>query len=313
MNLTRRFNSSFLLALFVLLFLAACQTEECSPNCNVNDKLQNAERVFCEKHQITHPDMSASEIKAVASLKKKSFQLMVWNVVDTLKPKYESLANVNKMVDRLNTVFDTIDFKFELFALDTLTDYYKYEDLVENGFKKYYYGLIKHNTDNIIDVYLLDHDESLCYNDGKVAGCQKGHGFTGVGSSISSIVIGKDDLLDAKVIVHEMGHFFNLQHTHHNLGMDKAVEEECDQQGDYICDTPVDPGAGVYSAMVNYTSCEMFGAFDKNGVEYKPTINNFMSYYCPCYMKEYIFSSEQLEMMRDFAMSPMRRYFICLE
>lgn len=314
MNKTFRHITIYSITVFwVLLSIASCEPEECTPNCSVNDNLEQAERAFCEEHQIVYPEITKKEFDAMSSLPQKTFQLMVWNVVDTLNPKYESLANVNLMVDRLNMVFDTIDFKFELFALDTLTEYYKYEDLVKNGFEKYYYGLIQNNTDNIIDIYLLDHDDALCYNNGKTAGCQKGHGFTGIGSSISSIVIGKDDLLDAKVIVHEVGHFFNLQHTHRGAGMDEAIESECEEEGDYICDTSVDPGAAVYSAMVNYTLCEMFGAYDKNGVEYKPMVNNFMSYYCPCYMKEYAFSGEQLQMMKDFSMSPQRRYFICLE
>jgi len=46
------------------------------------------------------------------------------------------------------------------------------------------------------------------------------------------------------------------------LIQDLADGSECSQEGDFICDTPPDPDAGIYPAMVNYTDSEMNGIYD---------------------------------------------------
>ncbi len=123
------------------------------------------------------------------------------------------------------------------------------------------------------------------------------------------MVRGKEDLSDTKIPIHELGHFFNLPHTHHEDYYSMLVQEladgsECSQKGDFICDTPPDPdAAGIYDAIVNYTDCEMYGVYDENGAVYKPMINNFMGYYSACYMMPFLFTEGQYEVMRRFSKS----------
>ncbi len=237
------------------------------------------------------------------------FEIIVWNVVDSLNPVYAPDTKIKEMLDELNRVYKVANIQFEIREVNELTEYYTYESLVANDFSNYYNYLINYNTANVIDLYLVDHEPSLCYNDGRVRGCAKGRGFTNTGGWLSSIVIPKEDVANKKIPVHEFGHFFNLEHTHFNY-KEQIAGLDCEKTGDQICDTPPDPGAGAYGAMVNYTDCEMYGAFDENGVAYKPMINNFMSYYAPCYMMEYKFTKEQINRMKNFALDAKRMEFV---
>ncbi len=237
------------------------------------------------------------------------FEIVVWNVVDTQNKVVIGDAKLKLMLDQLNKVYAAASIQFEITETNELHDYYTYESLVENDFYNYYNYLTNYNSPNVIDLYLVDHERNLCYNDGRVRGCAKGRGFTTTGGWLSSIVIPKEDVTNMKIPIHEFGHFFNLEHTHYNYTHQHSGHD-CAKTGDKICDTPPDPGAGAYGAMVNYTDCEMYGAYDENGIEFKPMINNYMSYYAPCYMKEYAFTPEQIKVMKDFALDHKRAAFV---
>ena len=86
---------------------------------------------------------------------------------------------------------------------------------------------------------------------------------------------------------HEVGHYFNLLHTHtgssdqdENGIIDGVNAEyvdgtECDSRGDNLCDTPADPDLGD---LVN-SQCEYTGDFiDGHGNTYSPDTSNLMSY-----------------------------------
>ena len=86
---------------------------------------------------------------------------------------------------------------------------------------------------------------------------------------------------------HEVGHYFNLLHTHTGSGdsdgdgiIDGSNAEfvdgfECNSRGDDLCDTPADPNL---SDFVN-SQCEYFGDYvDGHGDFYQPDTGNLMSY-----------------------------------
>ena len=100
-------------------------------------------------------------------------------------------------------------------------------------------------------------------------------------------------------MAHEFGHFFGLYHTFEDrlFGKDTFNPETCNTTGDLVCDTPPDPGT-VFEIYVNYSSCEMNGLTDLNGNEYQPILQNYMSYYKPCYLKENIFTGQQVKIMK---------------
>ena len=91
---------------------------------------------------------------------------------------------------------------------------------------------------------------------------------------------------------HEIGHYFNLYHTHgksNNGTTDELVDgSNCLTAGDDLCDTPADPNlAGKVNGDCAYTGTNR----DANGELYAPNPRNFMSY-APGQCRE-LFSSDQ--------------------
>ncbi len=85
---------------------------------------------------------------------------------------------------------------------------------------------------------------------------------------------------------HEMGHYFDLYHTHEDWRDDKgqptAIEcpsgNNCTTNGDLVCDTPADPNLSgrVIGACAYNNSAALPGMCDKT--PYNPPVRNIMSY-----------------------------------
>lgn len=76
-------------------------------------------------------------------------------------------------------------------------------------------------------------------------------------------------------LAHEIGHYFGLPHTHGGTPDELVDGSNCATEGDYICDTPADPGlSGLVDSNCNYTGT----ATDANGMAYQPDVTNIMSY-----------------------------------
>jgi hypothetical protein len=103
-------------------------------------------------------------------------------------------------------------------------------------------------------------------------------------------------------MAHELGHYFGLCHTHQEdaapphltLHADGTPLEciACSQQGDGVCDTPVDPGVDN-NCVVDDKTC---GVSCPNGAT--PDGTNLMSYFVPC---RRAFTAEQAAYLRRYA------------
>ncbi len=104
------------------------------------------------------------------------------------------------------------------------------------------------------------------------------------------------------VLAHELGHIFSLVHTFSNMAGPVATDElvngsNCTTAGDFICDTPADPGLSAVpnrvDSLCNYTDTIYT---DANGDLFNPDTRNIMSFApYPCYDH---FSPQQLLQMR---------------
>lgn len=158
----------------------------------------------------------------------------------------------------------------------------KYID--DNNFVNFYVSqqsalMARSFVKNVINVYCVPSIEG-----GSVGG------YTYLPGPFSPDLIVMDDgLLTSTTLTHEMGHYFGLLHTHgsSNCGSSMTATNElvdgsnCQTAGDYVCDTPADPGllgAGCMAFQVD-ASCNYIGtARDARGMAFSPDVNNIMSY-----------------------------------
>ena len=279
-----------------MITIWSCHTYQCDGECGNTEVLNDLETELGTV--VTFDNIEDRKEHLQSSDDLLTVDVIVWDLVSVAEPVTVDADRINQMFANINAAYEPVGIQFRMLKSNVYTDYFTFEDLAEDNYEKYYFEIIQNNSESIIDLYLVDHEKGLCFIDGNTRGCQKGKGFTSTGGWTSSIVIAKDDITDMKIPTHEFGHFFNLEHTF--KGYDEKVNHDsCDAIGDYICDTPADPGDG-YGAMVNYTDCEMYGVFDEEGIAYKPMINNYMGYFSACYMTPYAFTQGQIDRMKTF-------------
>ena len=219
---------------------------------------------------------------------------------------------INRTIEILNDAFSAANIEFYIAQIDVISSDLRIGDLQVGAYDIYDQFSKQYDLDDMISVYLFDYDDQLCKESGGGVSCGRTGGFSYILSNrTSNIVLSKFDLEDHKVVVHEFGHFFGLYHTFERdqFGKEAVTGENCANSGDMICDTPSDPGP-VYEVYVNYSKCRMVGYTDTDtNLNYAPLINNYMSYYKPCFMKQYTFTPMQLEVIRAAAESQLRMRF----
>ncbi len=292
------YKYSFTLVL-TLIYLTLCgqEVEEdkgfCRINCDPNIHIENT----LELYQILQSDTVDQLIDSYEVLR---FPIKIIFVNDLNKvPKSFDETATKSIIDRLNHAYRDTKIEFYLEDVLALSSDLKIEDLSQNNFNIYEDFSQKNDKEDIISLYILDHKKDFCTKTEFSLSCSKIGGFSFILSGrTNNIVMSQFDLMDEKIVAHEFGHFFGLYHTFEEylFGRDKFIAAECSTTGDQICDTPPDPGA-VFEVYVNYSRCEMMEWKDELGNEYRPLIDNYMSYYKPCYLKDYSFTPQQNMLM----------------
>ena len=226
---------------------------------------------------------------------------------DTVKIELDEVILL-RAIENLNKAFSQARVEFYIERVDVIISQLHMEQLSANRYQPYNIFSEKYDVKDMISLYIFDHKNEFCERKDATVSCGRTGGFAYILSELTNnIVMSKFDLADQKIVAHEFGHFFGLYHTFesYQFGKDNFKTEDCDKVGDRICDTPPDPG-DIFEVYVNYSNCEMVGFKDENGNEFKPLIENYMSYYKPCYLREYSFTMGQIDVIHMAAKSDFR-------
>lgn len=254
---------------------------------------------------LRHLRASPRDIEHISELDEMEMHYLVFplRVVEVVQPNRPIVCDIDKIekgLQILNSALKDAWVQFSIVKIDTIYADLDINLLKENSFDKYFDFSFEHDLSDTCSLYLFDSAEDLCHN----WSCARTQGFANtLATSVNNVVLDKYFLNDYKVIAHEFGHYFGLYHTDETqrFGIEKVDGSNCLTAGDRICDTPADPGS-LYSVYVNYSTCSMGGFKEKNSqLEYRPIINNYMSYYPPCYMRPFKFTEGQLDVIFNAA------------
>lgn len=223
------------------------------------------------------------------------FPLRVGLIIHPVKKNYVSTKEIQHGIDILNDGLKDSWVQFKIVRIDTILSEHNITTLKDDSYSSYYEFSLQNDLKDTTSLYLFDNKEQLCLD----FACSRTSGFAYIlESTTNNVVLDKFFINDRKVIVHEFGHYFGLYHTADTrFGIEKVDSSNCQEAGDRICDTPADPGE-LFNVYVNYTTCRMGGyKEEETGLEYHPMINNYMSYYNPCYMRRFSFTPGQLDMI----------------
>lgn len=181
----------------------------------------------------------------------------------------------------LNTQFKSSKIQFDFVKegnnyiySEQNVDYFYHNSAVEKFFTE------KSYDKSVINLYVFDNYEDVI-------------GYTHYPVlNLNRVFISKAHLTDP-AFIHEMGHFFGLLHTFEKeiTHSSTVSNKDCSKNGDKICDTPPDP----FGASFVEDDCSLFGEYkDQYGKDFRPDLNNFMSYYGSCRTQ---FSPQQRELM----------------
>ena len=140
-------------------------------------------------------------------------------------------------------------------------------------------SILVHNIPNVVNIYFMPNTDY----------CGWAPLPNGVPGSADYVFMDNSCIDNGSTLSHELGHYFNLYHTHSCSGECENVartgpNKNCGPGvGDELCDTPADPKLlkienGIFTPLVS-SNCEYLDdTLDVNGELYEPSVENIMSY-----------------------------------
>ncbi len=200
--------------------------------------------------------------------------------------------SITQAIAIVNQAFDPIKVTFRVAAIDTIDNYqldYIRQAVNEKDITARYF---KPRT---INLYLVSgltdkSNKSTC-------------AYTYFPSAGKDVIFMAKNCFSGILLIEQLGHFFNLYHTHETaFGQELVDESNCSVAGDLCCDTYSQPdltGKVAYGCQYNSS------VKDGNGQLYHPSVKNFMSAApqdCRCFFsnEQYIRMINAIVMFKDY-------------
>lgn len=191
------------------------------------------------------------------------------------------LQQLADAMDSLNNFYAQANIQFV--ECDTVrfinnSNWYHFYDIDEAALRS------ANDVQNAINIYYFETLNIVTDNGGSFEVC----GYTSFPPGPDRVMMANRCAVNGMTLIHEIGHYFSLFHTHGDSNCGSLTDElvdgsNCEDAGDRLCDTPADPnllgGSRCEIARVNYSTCEYIGIVtDANGEPYTPQVSNIMSY-----------------------------------
>lgn len=195
----------------------------------------------------------------------REFAVKIHVVLDSNFNRPATNAQINAVINQINTVWKPICMKFNVCEI-RIDSNYNFSDWDQDTMEAEYLAL--NREPRVINFVVVNSILNPAGKAGYASGTINSRGKPYICVARAS----------ATVWIHELGHYFGLLHTFEPV-IGLADGSDCATTGDLICDTPPDPDPSGSSVNNN---CVYNGNFtDANGKYYNPLVENFMSYY-PC-------------------------------
>lgn len=182
-----------------------------------------------------------------------------------------SVDSLNSAMAVMNTKYATMNMSFSLCGS---VHYIDNDELYIIDVAVADSKLVLNNVNDAINIYFVG---TLTASGGILNGISA---FPSANPAENRIIMWNDATNNRITLPHEMGHYWNLYHTHEiYIGKELVDGSNCTTRGDLVCDTPADPCCYFYDP----NTCTYTGtATDSLGQTYSPMVNNLMSYYGLC-------------------------------
>jgi len=185
-----------------------------------------------------------------------------------------SEATLNAAIATMNTIYQPTNLQFYLCSGVHYVDndnLYNCDVDVDNSL------LVLNNVNDAVNIYFAG---TLTAGNTGLNGIAS---FPSGNAAANRILLYNGVVGNGQTLAHEMGHYWNLYHTHETaVGTElvtRSAGANCGTAGDLVCDTPADPCCYFY----NPFNCTYNGTVvDVSGATYTPLVTNLMSYYGDC-------------------------------
>ena len=178
-----------------------------------------------------------------------------------------TIIDISFVMNTLNTYYFNSNIQFyECTSINYINNstYFDFDQSQEAAIRA------ANDVTNVINIYYFNSitsssGSSLC-------------GYTSFPPGPDRVMMKNSCAINGSTIVHELGHYLSLYHTHGPTNTGTTTElvngSNCSSAGDDLCDTPADPNLSGLVSACQYTGT----ALDANGQSYVPDPTNIMSY-----------------------------------